>query len=64
MATIKCATGKDFDRMNDMCAYSHLQDCVGYAKDIVSGKNFDRFYTKQIAKRSISSRSHFIFNVW
>lgn len=64
MATIKCATGKDFDRMNDMCAYSSLQDCLEYAKDIVSGKGFDRFYTAQTANRGIDTRAHFIFNVW
>lgn len=64
MKTIRFAHGEDFDRMNNMDAYSRLQDCVDYAKDIVSGKNFDRFYTKETAIRGIDRRATFIFETW
>lgn len=56
-SVIRCATGADFDRMQNMTAYSCLQDLLDYATK-------DEGLTPEQLERAISSRSHFIFFVW
>lgn len=55
---IRCATGSDFDRLNDMAAYSRLVDLVAYA-----GGQSPELSAVQL-NRAIDSRAHFIMQVW
>lgn len=55
----KMAIGADFDRLNDMAAYSRLQDLAQLAGG---------FWNDDLSSRAIGlaieSRSHFIMEVW
>ena len=60
----RMATGEDFDRLNDMAAYSRLQDLVFYASGQGCLDSAGNRIPPVAIDRAIEARTQFIFNIW
>lgn len=60
----RMATGEDFDRLNNMTAYSRLQDLVGAASGAHNFNSAGEPIPQCAINRAIDSASHFIMEVW
>lgn len=60
----RIATGRDFDRINDMSAISRLRDLVELASGAWSHDSTGAPIPNAAIRRGIESRSHFVMEVW